>query len=228
MSIKAVKSVLFNGLSWDLSCLGESCILLQTNEASPEVIHHSAALIQHVFEKELTDIVPAYRSISIFTESPLAYIAFKLSQAESLDFKKKEEGFCVEVPICYELGPDLEEVARQTSLLKETIIAKHLAGCYHVDLIGFTPGFLYLSGLPKELSCERRSEPRRTVEIGSVGIGGSQAGIYSLASPGGWNIIGRTPVALFDRRKTPPMEIAVGSTVLFKRISKAAFEAWEN
>lgn len=205
--------------------MGERCLLLKTSAVSQEAIYTSAELIKVILSAELMDIVPSYDTIAVFTKSPIEQVVYKLTTnkakvSKRLDFEK------VEVPVCYEVGQDLPLVAKETSLSQEEVIEKHLGAKYSVALVGFTPGFLYLSGLPEELSCPRKKTPRRMIEIGSVGIGGSQAGVYSLPSPGGWNIIGRTPIKLFEREKMPPMRIGVGTKLEFKRISKTEFEKW--
>jgi inhibitor of KinA len=135
----------------------------------------------------------------------------------------------IEIPVCYaaDLALDLEEVARHTQLTHEEVIRRHSATEYRVQCVGFTPGFPFLSGLAAELSTPRRASPRSKVPAGSVAIGGAQTGIYPLQSPGGWNIIGRTPLPLFDIRRDPPVLLQAGDRVRFRPISREEFDNWK-
>jgi inhibitor of KinA len=123
----------------------------------------------------------------------------------------------VEIPVRYggEFGPDLTDVARHTGLTPERVIQLHAAADYLVYFVGFSTFFPYLGGLPPELATPRLSAPRKHVPTGSVAIGGSQAGIYPLASPGGWRLIGRTPLPLFDLNSSPPPLLRMGDRVRF-------------
>lgn len=123
----------------------------------------------------------------------------------------------IEVPVCYggEYGPDLEEVARHCRLAPARVIELHASAEYLVYFLGFAPGFPYLGGLPAELATPRLPTPRRQVPAGSVAIGGSQTGIYSIESPGGWRIIGRTSLRLFDPEASPPALLRAGDRVRF-------------
>src|SRR5205085_6074087 len=120
-------------------------------------------------------------------------------------------------------GPDLDQVARQHGLSADDVVRLHTGATYRVYMLGFAPGFAYLGGLPEALATPRRAEPRTVVPAGSVGIGGSQTGIYPLASPGGWQLIGRTPVRLFDAGHQPPTLLAVGDVVKFQPIAPNEF-----
>ena len=135
----------------------------------------------------------------------------------------------VEIPVCYaaDLALDLEEVARHGQLKIDEVIRRHSAAEYRVQCVGFTPGFPFLSGLAVELSTPRRASPRSRVPAGSVAIGGAQTGIYPLQSPGGWNIIGRTPLALFDVQRDPPVLLQAGDRLRFRPISREEFDSWK-
>ena len=123
----------------------------------------------------------------------------------------------VDIPVVYggEAGPDLAVVAEQASLSISQVVELHSSSEYVVYFIGFQPGFPYLGGLDPRLHTPRRAEPRVSVPAGSVGIGGSQTGVYPLASPGGWQLIGQTPIALFDPLQQPPTLLRPGDTVRF-------------
>lgn len=227
MSVKASKSLQFNGVSWGLSLLGEEVILLECNRSVPiEKIHESTHALTIILKDQLLDIVPAYHSIAVFCslspddlcqllEGKFANANQSLSQSE-----------IIELPICYELGIDLERISKHTGLSIEQVISLHLNSVYRSLFIGFTPGFIYADGLDERLSCPRLDDPRTKIPEGSIGIGGNQTGIYSLESPGGWNILGRTPEKVFDMNRKPPMLIDVGISYRFKRISKEEFESW--
>lgn len=131
----------------------------------------------------------------------------------------------VEIPVCYggEFGPDLEEAARFCGLSAAEMIRRHTEPLYPVHFLGFLPGFAYLGGLPPLLAVPRRPTPRLAVPVGAVGIAGEQTGIYPLQTPGGWQIIGRTPLRLYDPRRRPPSLLALGDAVKFVPISPDQF-----
>ncbi|RZK46379.1 MAG: 5-oxoprolinase subunit PxpB [Hymenobacter sp.] len=132
----------------------------------------------------------------------------------------------VEVPVCYggDLGPDLAAVARHTGLTPAEVIVRHTAPTYLVHLLGFAPGFPYLGGLDARLATPRRAVPRPLVPAGAVGIAGAQTGIYSLPTPGGWQLIGRTPLRLFDPAADPPTLLHAGQHLRFVPIGEAEFQ----
>jgi KipI family sensor histidine kinase inhibitor len=131
----------------------------------------------------------------------------------------------VEVPVCYggEFGPDLGEVAAACGFHPAEVIREHAAGDYLVYFLGFAPGFPYLGGMSPRIAAPRRATPRKRVPAGSVAIGGNQTGIYPTASPGGWQLIGRTPLALFDPGRTPPALLALGDRVRFVAMGEDEF-----
>lgn len=133
----------------------------------------------------------------------------------------------IAVPVCYDLGLDWTKVATVTGLSKPEIIARHTAGIYRVTMMGFTPGFIYLEGLSEALACPRKDVPRVRIPEGSIGIGGAQTGIYSLPSPGGWQIIGQTPMAFFDLSNPSPNRLTLGDELSFYAIDQVAFETWD-
>jgi KipI family sensor histidine kinase inhibitor len=130
------------------------------------------------------------------------------------------------LPACYdaEFGPDLEDVARRTGLTPAQVVERHSATAFQVYMIGFLPGFAYLGGLPAELELPRRENPRLKVEAGSIAIAMTMSVIYSIASPGGWNILGRTPVPLWDLRRDPSALVTAGDEVTFAPISLREYE----
>ena len=133
----------------------------------------------------------------------------------------------VVIDVVYD-GPDLAEVAQRTHLSPEEVVRLHQGAEYLVYMLGFSPGFAYMGGLPKELMLPRKSVPRTAVPAGSVGIANNQSCIYPQATPGGWNLIGRTPLSLFDPRRDPPVRLRAGDRVRFKGITPEAFATWED
>ncbi len=131
----------------------------------------------------------------------------------------------IEIPVCYHrsFGLDLEEVARHAKCSTEQVIAMHTEAIYAVYMIGFLPGFAYLGGMNRQLATPRKPSPRLSVPVGSVGIGGEQTGIYPLTSPGGWQLIGRTPITMFNIEKDQPSLLQPGNKVVFKPIAMEEF-----
>jgi inhibitor of KinA len=132
----------------------------------------------------------------------------------------------LEIPVCYdaEFALDLARIAEQTTLDPSEVIALHLSAKYTTACIGFMPGFPFLAGLPKELHSPRLATPRTRVPAGSVAIAGAQSGVYPLESPGGWNVIGRTPIRLFDANANPPALLRPGDRVRFRAITRDEFD----
>ena len=131
-----------------------------------------------------------------------------------------------EIPVCYggAHGPDLGNICEQLNLTRDEFIAMHSGREYRVDMLGFTPGFAFIGGLDDALNVPRRREPRVRLEAGSVGIAGGRTGIYSIAGPGGWPIVGRTPLTLFDAHAREPFMLRAGTRVRFIAISAEEFE----
>lgn len=136
-------------------------------------------------------------------------------------FRKLEIPFCADA----EFALDLAEVAAQAGLNEAEVIQQFCAAIFQVASVGSTPGFPYFSGLPEKLACPRRSSPRLSIPEGSVAIGGNQAGIYPIMSPGGWNVIGRTRLKLFAPDQNPPTLLRPGDRVRFRRINREEFES---
>jgi KipI family sensor histidine kinase inhibitor len=178
----------------------------------------------------LRELVPAYRSVlAIFDPgAELSGMAEKIEGLlDSLETVDEGEREIVELPVRYggESGIDLAEVAARAGISEEEVVAIHSGGLYRVFMIGFTPGFPYLGGMSARIATPRRKDPRLRIEAGSVGIADSQTGVYPLASPGGWNIIGRTPLRLFDPRRDPPALLSAGQFVRFVPVDKSLYRS---
>ncbi|MEQ8198049.1 MAG: 5-oxoprolinase subunit PxpB [Clostridiaceae bacterium] len=156
----------------------------------------------------IVEYVPAFASVSVIynplelnSESPYEIIKSSLEDILSrLDFTSHDKEHIVEIPVCYggEFGPDIEYVAKINNLTVEEVIKIHSEGEYLVYMIGFAPGFPYLGGMSEKISAPRRESPRQVIPAGSVGIAGMQTGVYPIETPGGWQLIGRTPLKMFN------------------------------
>jgi inhibitor of KinA len=194
----------------------------------------------------IIELAPAYTTVAVFYDPILAISAGALVEGVRAWLKERISVLlasggrdrvrevpstssarqrAMEIPICYEpeFAPDLEHVARNAGLSPNEVVELHSGAQYRVSCVGFTPGFQYLSGLPSRLATPRRATPRKEIPAGSVAIGGSQTGIYPIKSPGGWNVIGRTPVRLFDAAKYPPVLLGTGHWVRFRAITREEF-----
>ena len=177
----------------------------------------------------IVETLPTFRSLMVFYD-PLATTRAKLEpQVLALAAGKSERaaaGKLWRLPVCYdgELAPDLAEVAERTKMSVEQVIDLHEGATYFAYVLGFMPGFAYLGGLPKQLDLPRRKEPRVRVPQNSVAIAGEMTAIYPWESPGGWHLIGRTPIALFDLRRAQPILWGAGDEVRFTRIDRATHD----
>ena len=222
-----------------LAPLGDSAVVIglegNIDEAMAARLHALAAEIERHPPRGVVDVVPAFSSVAVFYDVA-QFTAFDRFCAELEKLAGRADASVVsdasphiEIPVCYggEFGPDLQAVAAHHNLGPEQVIALHTEADYLVHAIGFTPGFPYLGGMSPRLTTPRRATPRRGVPAGSVGIGGAQTGVYPLATPGGWNLIGRTPLRLFDAARTPPALLRAGDHVRFRAIAAAEFASIE-
>jgi inhibitor of KinA len=178
----------------------------------------------------IVEMVPTFRSLMIHYD-PLtvqqselkAHLASLLSGLDAPDSPCQ----LWRLPVCYHesLAPDLAEVARRSGLSQERVVERHSAVTYHVYMVGFLPGYPYLGDLPPELALPRRENPRTAVPAGSVAIATTLTAVYTLESPGGWHLIGRTPAPLWDAQRDPPAVLGAGDRVRFEPISLGDYEA---
>lgn len=176
------------------------------------------------------ETVPTYRSATVYFD-PILVDAGSLAErlkalAEALPPPPSQVRRTVQIPVVYggESGPDLADVAAFARLSVEEAIALHASVCYRVYLLGFVPGFPYMGPVPDALAMPRLAEPRARVPAGSVGIAGSQTGIYPIESPGGWRLIGRTPLRMYDKSRLQPFLLEAGDWVQFLPIGREEFE----
>lgn len=222
--------------------LGDSALIVELGDAINESTHLRVQAAWRALAAEalpgVSEAVPAYTTVTVFYDpaavvragAPPEGIWGWLGERVRERLKNppksaKVKARTVEVPVCYggEFGPDLGRVAAQAKLSPEDVIKRHAKAEYRVHLIGFAPGFPYLGGLPKELITPRHAKPRMAVPAGSVGIGGEQTGIYPQVTPGGWNLIGRTPLRLFRPQDDPPVLLQAGDIVKFRPVTAEEF-----
>lgn len=232
----------------DITPLGDCAVLIRVAEnfeGAPEKSLHQVLAAQRSLAAAkipgLVELAPAYTTVALFYD-PLAAVAagappeniFEwleqrirkvIPKTESVggEFIKTSE---VEIPVCYdsEFAFDLDDVAQRAGLHRNEVVELHSGSEYRVHCVGFIGGFPFLGGLPSKLATPRRETPRKEIPAGSVGIGGEQTGIYPIKSPGGWNIIGRTPLNLFNPQRNPPGLLRAGDRVRFRPISREEFE----
>ncbi|NJE04871.1 5-oxoprolinase subunit PxpB [Thermococcus sp. M36] len=215
----------------ELRPAGDSALLLSFGEVIDEGINDRVHAIARAIEKAspgwLVEVVPAYSSLLVvYDPIKTSYTQVEDAVKSFLDAGIKSfEGRLVEVPVVYggEYGPDIEFVAEHNGLTVDDIIEIHSRPVYRVHFLGFLPGFPYLGGMDERIATPRLERPRLKVPAGSVGIAGKQTGIYPLESPGGWRLIGRTPLRLFDPSKEPPTLLQPGDRVRFVPIDEEEF-----
>lgn len=215
----------------------EHTVLLRWEDSSSEKvtaqIHFAKQLLQHTFPDELNDIVATYNELALYFKSSLTTARCMEMVAHTIRTMKVSAPThptrCVTIPVCYEGegALDLAEVARYHRVSEEEVIRLHTQPVYRVAFIGFLPGFPYLEGLSKQLTTPRKTTPRPYVAAGSVGIGATQTGVYTQDSPGGWNIIGKSPLCFFSSEENPPSLLQAGDSIKFRAISEKEYEIFK-
>ena len=227
---------------YQITSLGDAALLVQFGNTIDEGINQK---VLHLFRKlqalqlpYITDVVPAYSSLAVY------YDVYQLLQKEkgfkAFEFvaqllknilhqptaEEVQSGNAIEIPVCYApaWAPDIEAVALQKNLSIEDVISLHTTPQYTVYMIGFLPGFAYMGKVDNRIAVERHAQPRLQIEAGSVGIAGLQTGIYPLASPGGWQIIGRTPLSLFQKEQPNRVRLQPGDKVQFYAVTENEFK----
>ncbi len=226
-------AVLYERARFRLS--GDCALLAEYGDGIDLAINDKVRALTTLLKRDLPAgveaVVPAYRSLSLLYD-PLATEPSRLiERLHALEAgyspARAEEPLVVPIPVCYggEFGPDLGVVAAHTGLSEQEVVALHTAVDYPIYMIGFTPGFCYLGGLDSRLRTPRRKTPRTTLAAGSVGIAESQTGMYPVESPGGWQIVGRTPLRLFAPERENPFRYAAGDRIRFVAVDEAEFAA---
>ncbi|NLT93941.1 MAG: 5-oxoprolinase subunit PxpB [Clostridia bacterium] len=202
----------------------------EINEKINQKIRATTAAISQKKIPGIKELIPTYRSLLIIYEPLEISLKDLISQLkeiqEGLDSLKLPEPIVSVIPVLYggEMGPDLDFVARHNNLSPEEVIEIHTSADYLFYMLGFTPGFTYLGGMSEKIATPRLKTPRTKIPAGSVGIAGSQTGIYPIESPGGWQLIGRTPLKLYDPLRETPVLFQAGNYIRFKAVDKEEYE----
>ncbi|TDF89783.1 5-oxoprolinase subunit PxpB [Paenibacillus piri] len=232
--------------------MGDSAIVVKLGdrvdlETHAKVRVFSDYLAEHPFDG-LVEYIPAFASVTVVynpmriflsenKEPHTEHIRYPFDAVEeklknilaSMDTGSVPEPRVVEIPVCYgdEFGVDLEYVAEINGLRTDEVIQIHTSGEYLVYMLGFAPGFPYLGGMDKRIAAPRKQTPRLRIPPGTVGIAGEQTGVYPIETPGGWQLIGRTPISLFLPEKQPPTLLEAGNLVRFYPISRKEYDRWK-
>ena len=219
---------------WHVNGESSLCLLLQhsnieQNDDYIPVICQRLAQLARDQIPDLTDVIPGRDSITIISRKPANLAAIRDSIDPLVDLAasqaQESSGTLHDIPVCYDdrLGNDIDELSRLVNMSRDEIIHRHLSKSYRLDMLGFLPGFLYLSGLDESLIIPRKSTPAISVAAGSVAIAENMSGIYSLSSPGGWWIIGRTPARIFKLDHNPPVTLQPLDHIRFYHIG---YQEW--
>ncbi|SDP27270.1 5-oxoprolinase subunit PxpB [Halobacillus aidingensis] len=225
--------------------LGDQALLIDfgesINEETNQQVRQAAAKLDEQKPKWMIEYIPAFSTLTILYNpfyiakqiqiSPKEILPYEWARTEVLTLLSQSSSYyseerTIEIPVCYggEWGPDLSFVASHNSMSEEEVIDTHMKGNYLVYMIGFAPGFPYIGGMDKKIAAPRRDDPRLSIPSGSVGIAGEQTGVYPIETPGGWQLIGRTPLKLFEPDKDEPSLLQAGDRIRFTRIDKAEYD----
>ena len=230
---------------YSISPLGDSAITVDFGNVIDETINRQVMALFYQFQNNplpgMIEAVPAYSSLTVYYD---VFQLKKIVTAGKTVYEWTEEQLrkrlqepllyndsataTITIPVCYEkeFASDIEEIARLKNISVDEVIRIHTSKTYRVYMLGFIPGFAYMGEVDEKIEMPRKPQPRQKVEAGSVGIAGKQTGIYPLSSPGGWQIIGQTPLKLFDASKKVPTLLKAGDKVKFISISKDEFESY--
>jgi len=250
-----MKEIKFNNGSLEIQSLGDSAVIIQFGQEINLETHQKVKILSHYLEAYpfpgMIEYIPAFTSVTVFydpwevyklhldvkkfqslQEKILPYaIVHTLMQEiiKKLSYKENYHSKTVQIPVCYEqeFGPDLDYVAEYNGLTPNEVIEIHSSKEYLVYMIGFAPGFPYLGGMPEQIATPRKSSPRLVIPAGSIGIAGTQTGAYPIETPGGWQLIGRTPISLFRPAENPPTLLQAGDLVKFIPITHDEYDRWK-
>jgi KipI family sensor histidine kinase inhibitor len=213
---------------------GDSSLLVEFGkEISPDINRKISATVQLLKEQHIegvVDLIPAFCSLLInYDPRVISYeeISERIQAIIKLDAKAGEQKKKIyEIPVCYggKYGPDIANIAEHAGLTEEEVIKIHSSRDYLIYMLGFLPGFCYLGGLDERIHTPRLANPRIKINAGSVGIGGSQTGIYPLDSPGGWQLMGMTPVKTYDPERETPILVEAGDYIRFVPIDEEEYD----
>jgi inhibitor of KinA len=239
-----MQAIVPNTFPYKVYSLSENAVTIEFGNKISEDIFQQVSNFNRLITKNpfagFKTTLPAYATLTIFFD-PLQVVSSP--QLKGIGCLERIKNYLIEldetvvesvgsdtntitIPVCYgnAFGPDLDFVSAHSKLSVADIIKHHTEAIYKVYMLGFVPGFAYLGGLPAQLEMPRKPVPRKAVPAGSVGIAAMQTAVYPLQTPGGWQIIGRTPLKLFDVKKENPLLLKAGDHVVFKSIDEAEFE----
>lgn len=232
--------------NYHIYSLGETAVSVEFGKAINKDSHQAVVALQKALQQQafpwIKDYIPAYTTLTIVFDAMMVHkldpttpihsiVHQQLRQVqEQCNAANETAAIKVEIPVCYDeiFALDIRHIALQKQLSIDKVIDLHLSRTYKVYMIGFLPGFPYMGSVDEQLVMPRLASPRNNVAAGSVGIAGEQTGIYPLDSPGGWNIIGRTPLQLFNAANKNPVLLQAGDEVSFKRISMDEFQQYKS
>lgn len=215
---------------------GDGALLVEFEpRIDPDVNIRAVTLAAHLRAQHILgvyDVVPAFRTVTVYfdplrTAVDVLTAAIHAHRPGAVD-EDARHSVDVEIPVCYDLdfALDLPELAARSGLAIDDVVAMHTGPVYRVYMLGFMPGFAYLGRVDRRIAAPRREVPRTKVPAGSVGIAGEQTGVYPTTTPGGWNIVGRTPVRMLTLDAAAPSLLTPGQLVRFRAIDRATFDAW--
>lgn len=233
-------------MEYRLHPLGDNAVIIELGEDINIETQQKVKMITSILDNNppewMIEYIPAFTTVTVFYDPvktsnllnykilPYDYVCGQLQQLlAKLKADKKIKPRVVEIPVCYggEFGPDLEYVAAFNGLTTEEVIDIHSSSDYLVYMIGFAPGFPYIGGMSEKIATPRRETPRLKIPSGSVGIAGKQTGVYPIETPGGWQLIGRTPLKLFRPNKELPSLLMAGDKIQFVPISYNEYKEME-
>ncbi|MBH0231239.1 5-oxoprolinase subunit PxpB [Halobacillus yeomjeoni] len=226
--------------------LGDQAIVIELGDKIERTTHQRVKEVSEYLKNHppywMIEYIPAFTTVTVFydpikvmqdsTSSKLPYslVCEKLDQQiTNLEITTDSKPRLIEIPVCYggEFGPDLSYVAEKNEMSEDDVIEIHKNGDYLVYMIGFAPGFPYIGGMDERIATSRRDDPRLKIPAGSVGIAGGQTGVYPIETPGGWQLIGRTPTKLFDAGEEVPSLLQAGDQIKFTSITEEEYHNWE-
>ena len=213
---------------------GDRALVVEFGDTIEQAINSKIRSLTLAMESEniigIIETIPTYRSLMVIYNPMIIQFEELINKIKSImtkmDDMKLPEAKVIEIPTLYggEYGPDIKFVAEHNNISLEEVIKIHTSTEYLIYMIGFTPGFPYLGGMSDKIAAPRLQTPRSKIPIGSVGIAGSQTGIYPIESPGGWQLIGRTPVKLYDPYRKEPVLLNAGDYIKFVQIDELEYK----
>jgi inhibitor of KinA len=217
-----------------IAAAGDSALLIEFQQTIDARINARAIALAERLRRRcgtaVRDAVVGYATLTVYFDPLVVDGAWMEAEAREaaavMDDIQVAGGSEIDVPVCYggELGPDIADVAAFGGCSEEEVIALHVTTPYRVYMVGFVPGFAYMAAVDQRIAAPRRAVPRAAVPCGAVAIAGGQTGIYPAVTPGGWNIIGRTPLKPYDPERRTPFLLQPGDTVKFRSVSRDEYE----